>query len=62
VFSTAGNAIPLGGPGQFVSSQGGQLIEQINLRGVWDFADPAAKREIVRQLREALAEIGAEVS
>ena len=62
VFSTAGNAIPLGGPGQFVSSQGGTLIEQVNLRGVWDFADPAAKREIVRQLREALDEFGSEVA
>lgn len=62
VFSTAGNAIPLGGPGQFVSSQGGTLIEQVNLRGVWDFADPAAKREIIRQLREALDEFGSEVA
>jgi hypothetical protein len=62
VFSLAGNAIPLGGPGQFVSSQGGTLIEQVNLRGVWDFADPAAKREIIRQLREALKEFGNEVA
>ena len=62
VFSTAGNAIPLGGPGQFISSQGGTLIETVNLRGVWDFADPAAKREILRQLREALDELGAEVA
>lgn len=61
-FSTAGNAIPLGGPGQFVGSQGGVLIEQVNLRGVWDFADPAAKREIVRQLKEALAYFDKEVA
>jgi hypothetical protein len=61
-FSTAGNAIPLGGPGQFINSQGGVLVEQVNLRGVWDFADPAAKREIVRQLREALAAFGDEVA
>ena len=45
-----------------IDFQGGTLIEQVNLRGVWDFADPAAKREIIRQLREALAELGKEVS
>jgi hypothetical protein len=61
-FSTAGNAIPLGGPGQFMSSQGGVLIETVNLRGVWDFADPAAKREMVRQLKEALREFEREVA
>lgn len=62
VYSTAGNAIPLGGPGEFIRNEGGTNIGTINLRGVWDFADPAAKREIVRELQEALALFEAEVS
>ena len=62
VYSTAGNAIPLGGPGEFVKNEGGVNIGTINLRGVWDFADPAAKREIVRQLQEALAQYQKEVA
>ena len=62
VYSTAGNAIPLGGPGEFVKNEGGVNIGTVNLRGVWDFADPAAKREIVRQLQEALAQFEREVA
>jgi len=62
VYSTAGNAIPIGGPGEFVSNEGGVNIGTINLRGVWDFADPAAKREIVRQLQEALVQYQKEVA
>lgn len=61
VFSTAGNAIPLT-EGGFISSQGGSLVENVTIKGVWDFADPAAKREIVRQLREALADLSKEVA
>ena len=62
VYSTAGNAIPIGGPGEFVKNEGGVNVGTINLRGVWDFADPAAKREIVRQLQEALAQYQKEVA
>jgi len=62
VYSTAGNAIPIGGPGEFISNEGGVNIGTINLRGVWDFADPAAKREIVRQLQEALVQYQKEVA
>lgn len=61
VFSTAGNAIPLT-EGGFISSQGGSLVENVTIKGVWDFADPAAKREIVRQLREALSDLSKEVA
>ena len=61
VFSTAGNAIPLT-EGAFINARGGALVENVTIRGVWDFADPAAKREIVRQLREALQQFSKEVA
>lgn len=61
VFSPAGNAIPLT-EGAFINARGGALVENVTIRGVWDFADPAAKREIVRQLREALQQFSKEVA
>jgi hypothetical protein len=54
VFSTAGNAIPAGGPAEFLNTKGGTLIQTVNIRGIWDFADPAAKRQIIRELEESL--------
>lgn len=56
-FGFAGNTIPLGGPNQFLNNAGGTLIEAINIKGVWDFADPAAKRHVIAQLKEALKEL-----
>ena len=54
-FSPAGNTIPLGGPNEFLNTKGGSLIQTVNIRGIWDFADPAAKRQIIKELEEALA-------
>lgn len=59
-FGTAGNTIPTGAPGEFLNTKGGVLIQTLNLRGFWDFTDPAAKRDIVRQLKELLAELSRE--
>lgn len=60
-IGTAGNAIPFE-EGSFVNTQGGGLsIDTIIIRGVWDFADPAGKRLIIRELQEALQALGAEV-
>lgn len=56
-FSTAGNAIPLGGRNEFLNTSGGSLIQTVNIRGIWDFADPAAKRQIMKELEEALAQL-----
>lgn len=56
-FGTAGNTIPTGAPGEFLNTAGGVLIQTLNLRGFWDFTDPAAKRDIVRQLKELLLEL-----
>lgn len=60
-FSPAGNAIPLGGPNEFLNTKGGSLIQTVNIRGIWDFADPAAKRQIIKELEEALAGLKSEV-
>lgn len=56
-FSTAGNTIPLGGKNEFLNTKGGSLIQTVNIRGIWDFADPAAKRQIMKELEEALAQL-----
>jgi hypothetical protein len=53
-FSTAGNTIPLGGRGDFLNTSGGTLIETVNIRGIWDFTDPGQKKQIIRELEEAL--------
>lgn len=53
-WSAAGNAIPLGGRNEFINTSGGTRIQTVNIRGIWDFADPAAKRQIIRELEEAL--------
>lgn len=60
-FSPAGNTIPLGGPNEFLNTQGGTVIQTLNIRGIWDFADPAAKRQIIKELEEALAGLKSEV-
>ncbi len=62
IFSTAGNAIPVGAPGEFLNTKGGALIQTVNIRGVWDFADPAAKRQIIKELEESLAGLKREVA
>jgi hypothetical protein len=54
LFSTAGNTIPAGGPAEFLNTKGGTLIQTVNIRGIWDFADPAAKRQIIKELEEAI--------
>lgn len=60
-IGTAGNAIPFE-PGSFLNAEGGGLqVDQILIRGVWDFADPAARRQIVRELRNALRDLEAEL-
>lgn len=60
-IGTAGNAIPWEA-GTFVNTQGNNIqIDTMLIRGVWDYTDPAAKREIVRQLQEALAELSGEI-
>lgn len=56
-FSTAGNTIPLGGTGEFLNRKGGTLIETVNIRGIWDFTDPGQKKQIIRELEEALANL-----
>lgn len=59
---TGGNVIPFE-PGSFVDTRGGEIsIGTILIRGVWDFADPAAKRQIIRELEEALKNLRAEAS
>lgn len=58
----AGNAIPAGGPSDYLSAEGGGLsIQTLIIKGVWDFTDPAAKRKIIRELEEALKGLKAEV-
>ena len=60
-IGTAGNAIPFE-EGSFLNSQGGNLsVDTILIRGVWDFADPAAKRQIIRELQEALTALQGEI-
>jgi hypothetical protein len=60
-IGTAGNAIPFE-EGSFLNARGGNLtVDQILIRGVWDFADPAAKRQIIRELQEALEALQAEI-
>jgi len=62
LYSDEGNAVPVGSPYDFIANEGGVNVQTINLRGVWDFADPTAKREIVRQMKEALAQFEKEVA
>lgn len=57
IFSTAGNAIPAGGVNEFLNTKGGTLISTVNIRGIWDFSDPGAKRQIIRELEEALRDL-----
>lgn len=54
MFSAAGNSIPAGGINEFLNTKGGTLIQTVNIRGIWDFADPAAKRQIIREMEEAI--------
>jgi regulator of replication initiation timing len=61
-FSPAGNTIPLGGPNEFLNTKGGTLIQTVNIRGIWDFADPAAKRQILKELEEAIAGLKKEIA
>ena len=60
-FSTSGNVIPTFGPETFLSAQGGLLVENLVIRGVWDFADPTAKRQILRELESLLNDLRREV-
>lgn len=56
----SGNAIP-SIDNSFISSAGTQLaVQQLIIKGVWDFTDPAAKREVIRELEEMLAELQGE--
>lgn len=54
MFSAAGNSIPAGGINEFLNTKGGTLIQTVNIRGIWDFADPGAKRQIIREMEEAI--------
>lgn len=56
-IGTEGNTVPFE-PGTFLNAQGGQLtVDTIVIRGVWDFADPATRRQIVKELEQALREL-----
>lgn len=60
----SGNAIPSIG-GTFVSAEGGALqlqVQNVIIKGVWDFADPAAKRTILEELESLLAGLKADAS
>lgn len=61
-IGTAGNAIPFEAGQYFSSDQsGGVNINTLLIRGVWDFADPQAKRQIIKQMEEALRGFRAEI-
>lgn len=56
-IGTEGNVVPFE-PGTFLNAQGNQLtVDTIVIRGVWDFADPATRRQIVKELEQALREL-----
>lgn len=56
-IGTEGNVVPFE-PGTFLNAQGGMLtVDTIVIRGVWDFADPATRRQIVKELEQALREL-----
>ena len=60
-IGTSGNVVPFM-PGTFLNASGNQIaVEQIVIRGVWDFADPATRRQIVKELESALRELKAEL-
>jgi hypothetical protein len=60
-IGTAGNAVPFE-MGTFLNPEGGGLtVDTILIRGIWDFADPASKRLIMRELRDALRLMESEV-
>lgn len=50
-FNVAGSPIPIK---DFITTKGGTTIGTVNIKGVWDFADPAAKRAIIRELEGTL--------
>jgi hypothetical protein len=60
----SGNVISQGfGADEFLTTdEGGNLqIQTLIIKGVWDFADPAAKRKIIKELELALSGLKAEV-
>lgn len=60
-IGTAGNAIPFE-PGSFINTEGNQIsIDTILIRGVWDYTDPATRRQIVKELQEALQDLQGEL-
>jgi hypothetical protein len=60
-LGTQGNVVPFE-PGSFLNASGNQLtVDTIVIRGVWDFADPATRRQIVKELEQALRELKAEL-
>lgn len=60
-IGTSGNVVPFL-PGTFLNASGNQIaVEQIVIRGVWDFADPATRRQIVKELESALRELKSEL-
>lgn len=53
-----GNAIPLLRDTVLNSGEGGELsIGTLNIRGIWDFSDPTARRLIIKELEEALRDL-----
>lgn len=60
-IGTSGNVVPFM-PGTFLNASGNQIaVETIVIRGVWDFADPATRRQIVKELESALRELKSEL-